>query len=186
MCASTAKVLLRWCFVVRRGHVEAKFHDFQKIVRWHPTPPRSVVIYPLWFLDAPLMILGWFHDHWFSMISWCWDPRARFSQGLFFDLEGPNGIHGLLTCCSSFPRWHFDGWSHLTTWWPWKACPELTWNLEMWHLGTWAIWRPLPSWRRVLRTMTPRAIWRLLVTWRRVLRTIFKIPENHQWSSQTI
>ena len=104
LCASTAKLLLRWYFGVRRGHVEAKFHDFQQIVRWHPTPLRNVLLYPLWLLDVPLMILGRFHDHWFFMISWCWNPRTRFSQGWFFDLEGRNGIHGLLTCCSSFPR----------------------------------------------------------------------------------
>ena len=46
----------------------------------------------------------------------CWNPRPPFSQGWFCDLEETNDIHGLLTHCSSFPRWHFYSWSHFKIW----------------------------------------------------------------------
>ena len=108
--------VLAWSFGVRRRHLEARFHGFCKSprrIQAHSETIQGVSYDSQTSPGCPLINSGNIH---FSSFPWFWNPRSRSSIEVFCDLEATNGTHGLLTCCSSFPRWDFDSGGHMIMW----------------------------------------------------------------------
>ena len=101
-------VILVWNSMIS----ENRPRPFQMLQMYSKTsqmpPPMS--------LDAPTIVLYWYHVVQKTSFSSRWNPRTRCSLQRFQDLDGPNRIHGLPTYCSSLPKLHFDARTHFTMW----------------------------------------------------------------------